>query len=150
MMLFDFDSSDDAFHPKPENPNLYEWKRKNIENYLLVPPAWDKVVWNHLGSETYLLFDQEYNKTINSFFESENLILPKSTNWRSLKASIFSLVDGKKLLFENEDSLFQQLKQINQDLNLNQETIAANMQKSEIHQDITDFFSKLEALTNSQ
>ena len=36
-MLFDYDDSDSAFHPEEDNPALAEWKRKNIENYLLVP-----------------------------------------------------------------------------------------------------------------
>ena len=43
LMLFDYDDSQRAFHPDPDNPVLYEWKRKNIENYLLVPDAWLRV-----------------------------------------------------------------------------------------------------------
>jgi len=31
---------DEAFHPDAGNLALAEWKRKNIENYLLVPQAW--------------------------------------------------------------------------------------------------------------
>ena len=34
LILFDYDS-DEGFHPEPGNPALFEWKRKNIENYLL-------------------------------------------------------------------------------------------------------------------
>jgi len=40
IMLFDFDDADQAFHPQATNPSLYEWRRKNIENYLLIAPAW--------------------------------------------------------------------------------------------------------------
>lgn len=36
LMLFDFDNEDFAFKPKPGNQVLYEWKRKNIENYLFM------------------------------------------------------------------------------------------------------------------
>ena len=40
LMLFDFDDVNEAFQPPANNPVLFEWKRKNIENYLLVPDAW--------------------------------------------------------------------------------------------------------------
>ena len=39
LMLFDYDDDRKAFHPGPDNTALAEWKRKNIENYLLVPEA---------------------------------------------------------------------------------------------------------------
>ena len=39
LVLFDYDD-DKTYHPGSDNPGLYEWKRKNIENYLLVPDAW--------------------------------------------------------------------------------------------------------------
>ena len=44
MMLFDYDDSKGHFIPTHENPSLAEWKRKNIENYLLVPDAWKRAV----------------------------------------------------------------------------------------------------------
>jgi len=48
LMLFDHDDSDTAFHPAPDNPALAEWKRKNIENYLLVPDAWKRAALHAL------------------------------------------------------------------------------------------------------
>ena len=41
LVLFDYDDDDQAFHPEANDPkqSLYEWRRKNIENYLLVPDA---------------------------------------------------------------------------------------------------------------
>src|SRR4030067_3426978 len=48
LMLFDYDDSENAFHPKPDNLVLYEWKRKNIENYLLVPDAWIRAALKYL------------------------------------------------------------------------------------------------------
>ena len=42
LVLFDFDTSENACHPDPTNPALSEWKRRNIENYLLVPQAWQR------------------------------------------------------------------------------------------------------------
>lgn len=39
LVLFDYDT-EKSFHPDENNPVIKEWKRKNIENYLLVPEAW--------------------------------------------------------------------------------------------------------------
>lgn len=43
MVLLDYDT-EDSYHPDPTNPCLKEWKRKNIDNYLLVPNAWKRAV----------------------------------------------------------------------------------------------------------
>jgi hypothetical protein len=58
------------------------------------------------------------------------------------------VVDGKKILYEDENSLFQALKKTAPDANFNKETIASHMQEPEIHQDIILFFEKLERITN--
>jgi predicted ATP-dependent endonuclease of OLD family len=42
VMLFDYDDAETAFHPASTNRSLFEWRRKNIENYLLVPDAWKR------------------------------------------------------------------------------------------------------------
>ena len=65
-----------------------------------------------------------------------------------MDANVFKVVDGKKILFENENSLFQRLNRLNTGINFNQETIAANMLESEIHEDIVQFFEKLESIVN--
>lgn len=46
---------------------------------------------------------------------------------------------GKKILFKNQDSLFQRLKKLDPELNFSKETIAAIMFETEIHKDITLF-----------
>ena len=56
MMLFDYDDSARAFHPTVDNPSLAEWKRKNIENYLLVPDAWHRAILKRIGQDTSDLF----------------------------------------------------------------------------------------------
>jgi hypothetical protein len=54
-------------------------------------------------------------------------------------------VDGKKLLFENNDSLFQRLKSYQlslasfPSLELTREIVAANMKSDEIHEDVHQF-----------
>lgn len=57
-------------------------------------------------------------------------------------------MDGKKILFENEDSLFQRLKKLDAGLNFSKETVAANMFETEVHTDIVLFFEKLEAVVD--
>jgi hypothetical protein len=105
LVLFDY-------HPADDNPTLYEWKRKNIQNYLLLPDAWKRAAVAQLGD----LFAQPVIAEIESFFEGENLRLPPNQTWRSVRANVFQAVDGKRLLFENADSLFHRLQLIGLEL----------------------------------
>ena len=106
LMLFDYDDSENAFHPKPDNLVLYEWKRKNIENYLLVPDAWIRAALKYLEINPDELFSAPINKLISDFFASENLTLPKGKSWNNLTARVFKDVDGKRLLFEDDIHFF--------------------------------------------
>jgi len=147
LMLFDFDSSDDAFHPSPDNPTLFEWKRKNIENYLLVPEAWKRTAIKQMAYQDDDLFTQPVMRTIDEFFAAENLTLPPGKNWREVTASIFSVVDGKRLLFENDNSLFHQLRYGTPSLQLLREQVAISMNADEIHDDVHHFITKLLTMT---
>lgn len=142
VQLLDYDT-EGGYHPE-NNPCIREWKRKNIDNYLLVPPAWKRAISKQLNQPIDSLFLSPYNKIITDFFTEQNLTLPPNATWRDVKANIFSIVDGKKLLFENKDSLFQCIKASNnKQLIINRQTIAASMLKEELHQDIIDFFNFL-------
>ncbi len=68
LMLFDFDSRDDAFHPSLDNPGLSEWARKNIENYLLVPDAWIRAAARKMQCGEDDLFAQPVVQVIREFF----------------------------------------------------------------------------------
>lgn len=142
LMLFDYDDAD-TYHPEPSNPALYEWKRKNIENYLLVPDAWVRAALKQLDFDPNGLFAQPVKQIINDFFEAENLTLPRGKKWKDVTANIFVNVDGKKILFENDNSLFQTLRGNNPSIELIRETIAINMTDDEIHNDVYSFFDKL-------
>ena len=76
------------------------------------------------------------------FFSEQGIILPKGFNWQNVKANIFEVIDGKKILFENHDSLFQRLKE-GDDLKINRERIANNMTADHLHNDIINFFEFL-------
>lgn len=149
LMLFDFDDDKEAFHPEANNPVLHEWKRKNIENYLLVPDAWLRAVLLKLRLPESDLFSQSALGTVENFFIGENLTLPAGRSWRSLTANIFSVVDGKRLLFENEDSLFQQLKRHDPPLQIIREELALEMSADEIHDDVHSFVEKLKLMTGT-
>ena len=146
LMLFDYDDTQRAFHPDPDNPVLYEWKRKNIENYLLVPDAWSRVALARSDIDPEGLFAVPVKELIQSFFAGENLTLPPGNNWREVAANIFSVVDGKWILFEKENSLFQQLRKNNPPIEVLRDTVAAAMSKDEIHEDVCGFFEKLKAV----
>jgi hypothetical protein len=144
LMLFDHDHI--PIHPKPGNPALAEWKRKNIENYLLVPSAWERAALKQMKRGEGDLFAQSVLQTIKEFFTGENLTLPRGKTWRNVTANVFSMVDGKRILFENDDSLFHQLRNGSPSVELIREQIALNMLNEEIHEDVHHFFSKLIAL----
>jgi len=138
-----------TFHPEPDNPVLYEWRRRNIENYLLVPDAWIRASLSKMGVLEDEIFSDPIRKLVNDFFWSENLTLPPGQTWKAVRANIFQVVNGKKLLFENPDSLFQRLKKhipivkISANLELTRDTVAASMKPEEIHEDVHLFFEKL-------
>ena len=143
LMLFDQDDIVTAFHPPPDNPALAEWRRKNIENYLLVPDAWKRAVLRALGYDEGNLFAQSALLAIADFFSGQNLTLPSGKTWRNVAANVFEVVDGKRILFENDDSLFHTLRQGNPSVRLIRENVAAAMNSEEIHEDVHRFFAKL-------
>jgi len=148
LMLFDYDDSESAFHPAPDNPSLAEWKRKNIENYLLVPDAWKRAAIRQIGCKEDDLFAQPVLRTIAEFFAGQNLTLPRGKTWRNVSANVFSVVDGKRILFENDDSLFHELRKGNPSVKLVREQIAMSMVSDEIHEDVNEVISKLISLTS--
>lgn len=147
LMLFDFDGADGAFHPAAGNPVLFEWKRKNIENYLLVPEAWRRAALLKLRLSEDDLFAQSTIALVDGYFRDENLTLAPGKTWRTVSANVFTVVDGKRILFENPQSLFQQLKQNEPPLQLIREEVALAMTAEEIHDDVHAFIAKLKAMT---
>ena len=148
LMLFDYDSSDDAFHPGPGNPSLVEWKRKNIENYLLVPDAWKRAALSILEHPEDDLFSDPVLQIIDEFFAGENLTLPRGNSWRNVAANVFGVVDGKRILFVNDNSLFQQLCNGSPSVKLTRELVAMSMTADEIHEDVHQFIGKLIAMAD--
>lgn len=148
-ILLDYDSDEVAIKPLPENKVLNEWKRKNIDNYLLLPDAWKKAVAHSLNLKMDDLFLQSYIQLIDEHFSNENLVLPPNANWKNVSASIFKVLDGKKLLFENKDSLFEKIKNYSdRSLKINRSVLAQSMEANEIHIDIEVFFNNLESIVN--
>ena len=145
LMIFDYDEDDRAFHPEPGNPALAEWKRKNIENYLLVPEAWKRAARRQMGD----LFAQPVLPVIDRFFSDQNLTLPPGKTWRNVTADVFRVVDGKRILFEHDDSLFHQLRNGSPSVQLVREQVAVSMVSDEIHEDVHSLFGKLVALVGS-
>jgi len=143
LMLLDYDDSA-TFHPEPDNPTVVEWKRKNIENYLLVSDAWKRAAEQFSEGE---LFVQPVLREIDGFFVDQNLTLPPGRTWRNVAANVFSVVDGKRILFEDDHSLFQQLRNGAPSVQLVREQIAVTMLAEEIHQDVHDFINRLVTLT---
>ncbi len=149
LMLFNFDDAKEAFHPPPDNRSLAEWKRKNIENYLLVPEAWKWAALRQMQLAEDDLFAQTTLKVIDDFFIGQNLMLPPGKTWRNVAANVFSVVDGKRILFEDMSGLFHQLKAGEPQVLLVREQVALNMAADEIHDDVHEFIGKLVAMAGS-
>jgi hypothetical protein len=81
--------------------------------------------------------------TINEFFSSENLTLPPGTTWQNISASVFSVVDGKRLLFEGDNALFHQLENANPSVKVPREQVALSMLLDEIHEDVRKVMKRL-------
>lgn len=151
LILLDYDD-EETYHPEDNNPVLYEWRRKNIENYLLVSDSWVRAALQKIGIGDNDIFSSPIRELIENFFAGENLTLPRDQSWRSVKANVFQVVNGKKLLFENSNSLFQRLKSYDLPipstsvLELTREIVAASMTADEIHEDVHKFFNKLSQL----
>ena len=141
VVLFDYDT-ETSWHPEVGNPVVKEWSRANIENYLLVPDAWKNAVLDSHNATEFDLFTDKYRQIIDKFFTDENLTLPAGFNWQNVGANIFNVVNGKKILFENADSLFQRLRAID-DLKVTREKVAINMTKDMMHEDVIRFFDHL-------
>lgn len=143
VQLLDYDT-EGVYHPNADNPCIKEWKRKNIDNYLLVSPAWKRAIATQLNEPIDSVFLAPYYAVIDDFFLGQNLTLPQNSTWRDVKANIFSVLDGKQLLFSDKDSLFHRIKGVgDNELIINRQTIASSMQSEELHQDIVDFFDFL-------
>ena len=149
LMLFDYDESNRAFHPNLDNPTLAEWGRKNIENYLLVPDAWKRAALRQMKLREDDLFAQPVLKAIDEFFADQNLTLPAGRTWRNVTANVFSVVDGKRILFEDNNSLFHKLRNGAPPLEVLREAVAMSMVTDEIHEDVHVFMSKLRKLVKS-
>ncbi len=147
-IILDYDNDDVAINPPENQPVCNEWKRKNIDNYLLVPNAWKEAVANEMNVSINDLFLEPYKKLIDDEFIGQNLSLPPNATWKNVKAQIFSVLDGKKLLFENQDSLFSKIKNLPEGFKLNRLKVASAMKAHEIHEDVEHFFENLEKIVN--
>jgi len=147
-VLLDYDNEYVAINPPSDQPHLNEWKRKNIDNYLLVPQAWKRAIEEKSNMQG--LFLEPYNLIVDKFFAERGLTLTTGSSWKNIRALGFDLADGKKLLFENPDSLFEQIKNYNDiQLKINRSTIASAMTTEEIHEDIIIFFDNLSKIAKS-
>lgn len=148
LMLFDRDDAAD-WHPEPDNPVVYEWQRRNIENYLLVPDAWVAAGAAKLGSRTLDLFTQDVQAAVEDFFTGENLTLPPGQAWRTVGASVFAVVDGKQLLFEGAKALRQRLAALAPPVELTRDDVAGRMTPDQVHDDVHCFYAKLREMVAS-
>ncbi|NJM93668.1 MAG: AAA family ATPase [Cytophagales bacterium] len=151
VVLLDYDT-EDSFHPSPDNPVRREWRRKNIENYQLVPEAWKTALLNARNRDNLDMFSpfHQESQVIDSFFSEQGLVLPKDFSWKKCESKCISRWwNGKKSFFYAEDSLFNRIKRV-AGLQLNRDRVARAMKPDQVHQDIWDFFEILEHTVSQQ
>ena len=149
MILLDYDEAE-GYHPSKDNQVLFEWQRKNIENYFFVPDVWKRVALKKVGLSEGDLFSMSITNLIDDYFDSQNLVLPKKQSWRNISANVFAVVDGKKMLFEKDDSLFHRLRKNDPSIQILREDVAINMTEDEIHEDVYEFMERLKSLLSKE
>ena len=102
-----------------------------------------------LNAPAFDLLTSVYRDVINAFFSEQGLSLPIHFTWRDVKANIFQVINGKQILFESEDALFHRIRNVD-NLIVNRDKVARNMEKEEVHQDILSFFETLEQLAAAE
>jgi AAA15 family ATPase/GTPase len=148
IVLLDRDKDEE---PQTKGEPWYnEWNRKHIESYLLVPEVWKRAVAYKLKEEygNAELFIGQYNDTIDHFFSSENIMLPPAKTWKNVDAKLFKTLDAKTMLFESENSLRKKILDLDTRLKINRTDIASAMKEEEMHEDIINFFNKMEDVYN--
>jgi hypothetical protein len=90
------------------------------------------------------MFQSQVDKIVTDFFDEQNLSLPKKSTWENVDANIFKIIDGKRILFDDDKSLFNQLQK--EGFGVSREDVALRMNSSEIHIDIKSLFSKIELM----
>jgi hypothetical protein len=110
-----------------------------------VPDPWIRAILKRMNLKPNDLFSHPVHETVDNFFRSQNIFLPPNSSWENVKANIFQVIDGKKILFEKPDSLFQLIRE-KFDLLINRESVAKEMFSEEINEDIKRFFKKLKNL----
>ncbi len=140
IILFDGDNKPQY----PNDPSVYEWGRKNIDNYFFVEDLWYRL----LPKCQQFHKDQLY-KIINGFL-NENTLLHLHIDYKTTNLRPFKEFDGKKLLFEEEQCLYNQIKNycLKNTLSFNPKyyEIALAMKPNEIHKDIEQFFKQCNLL----
>jgi hypothetical protein len=109
-------------------------------------PAWRRALTEVLQCADGDLFAQSALQNIEEFFVNENLTLPQGKTWRTITANVFSVVNGKRILFENDRSLFHILRNGEPSAELVRERVASSMTADEIHEDVHGFFNKLKGI----
>ncbi|MGH8552597.1 MAG: hypothetical protein ACRERS_04810, partial [Methylococcales bacterium] len=93
----------------------------------MVPEAWERAALHALSLDLGDLFAQAALRTIADFFGGQNLTLPPGKRWRNVSANIFEVVDGKRILFENDNSLFHTLRMGDPSAEVIRENVAVAM-----------------------
>lgn len=112
-----------------------------------VPEAWKRAVLRQMECGEEDMVAKLVTQAVDEFFSEQNLTLPPGKSWRNVSANVFGVVDGKRILFENDDSLFHQLRKGAPSIELIREEIAMTMTADEIHEDVHQFMDKLVELT---
>ena len=112
-----------------------------------MPDAWKRAVLHQMQCDEDDMVAKLVTQIIDEFFSDQNLTLSPGKNWRNVSANVFSVVDGKRILFENDDSLFHQLRNGVPSIKIIREEVAMSMVTDEIQEDVHQFIGKLVKLT---
>ena len=134
------------------DPNLFVWRKRHVESYLLVPEAWKRAGLK-AAEDQFPIASQAAAATVESFFREQSGGLP--VNWLNPAEQAFRDLDAKQMLFEARkarddgfDSLTARL--YDRQVVVTRRDVAAAMSSQEIHDDIKGLFRLILAALKRQ
>lgn len=124
------------------DPNLFVWRKRHVESYLLVPVAWERAA-RTAAENQFPIASAAAAACVQAFFREQNRGI--EVDWLNPTEQIFRDLDAKQMLFEarkNRDDGYDALvaRLYDQQVVVRRRDVSSAMQPAEIHDDVKQTF----------